>query len=493
MSVQNQRIAGRYELHDQLGAGAMGLVWRATDLKLERVVAVKELLLPSHLDLRAIEQARRRAQREARIAARLHHPNAITVHDVVEHDGQPWLIMEYLPSKSLAAVLAERGPLPVPDAVRVGKHMADALAAAHKASVVHRDVKPGNVLLGAEGAVKITDFGISRALDDTSATATGHYAGTPAYFAPEVARGQEAGYPSDVFSLGATLYDAVEGTPPFGLTDNSIAQLYRAAAGTIRPPERAGALTPLLTRLLALDPSARPTMAEVAASLAALARNTAPTPTVVVDLRDQVTSSFPALTPSTVDDRRNRRRATAGLVAALVVLAAAVGGAFLYANNAKRSEASTSPSSTSSTPPSKPSTPQSTSARPVAATPFIGEASKKCLDVPQKAIENSTATTISDCNGGSNQQWAPTAAGELRVYGTKCLQPRLADTQQGTIVEIFDCNGSVHQRWTVNRDLSIVGRQSGLCLDVLASGTEFGTPVVLWPCTGGANQQWRQS
>ncbi|HWO67355.1 MAG TPA: serine/threonine-protein kinase, partial [Umezawaea sp.] len=348
MSQQNRLIAGRYELRDQLGAGAMGVVWRAGDLKLERVVAVKELLLPSHLDDKAVEQARRRAQREARIAARLHHPNAITVHDVVEHDGQPWLIMEYLPSQSLATVLAERGPLPIGDVVRIGKHMADALAAAHKASVVHRDVKPGNVLLGAEGTVKITDFGISRALDDTAATATGNYAGTPAFFAPEVARGQEAGYPSDVFSLGATLYNAVEGQPPFGITDNSIAQLYRAAAGTVRPPERAGALAPLLARLLALDPRARPTMAEAAEALDTLARTTAPTPTLVVDLRDQLTSSFTLPPRSHTDERRSRRRAAAGLVVALVVLIAVVTGAFLYADSTKRSDASTGPATTSS-------------------------------------------------------------------------------------------------------------------------------------------------
>ncbi|MCS7479472.1 protein kinase [Umezawaea endophytica] len=486
MSQQNRLIAGRYELRDQIGAGAMGVVWRAGDLKLERVVAVKELLLPSHFDAQAVQQARRRAQREARIAARLHHPNAITVHDVVEQDGQPWLIMEYLPSQSLAAILAERGPLPVGDAVRIGKHMADALAAAHKASVVHRDVKPGNVLLGAEGTVKITDFGISRALDDTTATATGHYAGTPAFFAPEVARGQEAGYPSDVFSLGATLYNAVEGVPPFGITDNSIAQLYRAAAGTIRPPERAGALTPLLARLLDLDPRARPTMAEAAEALDVLARSTAPTPTLVVDLRDQLTSSFTLPPRSPSHEQRSRRRAAAGLAVALVVLIAVVSGAFYYANVAKRSEASTPPPSSSSSAP-----PKSTSAKPPVTAPLVVESSGKCLDVPGKATENGTAVTIFDCNGGDNQLWTPTAAGELRVYnGAKCLDARLAGTEPGTSVDIHDCNGGANQKWALNADRSITGKQSGLCLDVLASGTDYGTPVVLWTCAGGTNQRW---
>jgi serine/threonine protein kinase len=493
VSQQNRLIAGRYELRDQLGAGAMGVVWRAGDLKLERVVAVKELLLPSHLDAQAVQQARRRAQREARIAARLHHPDAITVHDVVEHDGQPWLIMEYLPSKSLATVLAERGPLPVGDVVRIGKHMADALTAAHKASVVHRDVKPGNVLLGADGAVKITDFGISRALDDTTATATGSYAGTPAFFAPEVARGQEAGYPSDVFSLGATLYNAVEGQPPFGITDNSIAQLYRAAAGTIRPPERAGALSPLLARLLALDPRARPTMAETAEALGTLSRNTAPTPTLVVDLRDQLTASFTLPPRSTSDERRSRRRAAAGLAAALVVVAALVTGAFLYADSAKRSDASTPPPSSSSTSPAKSSPAKSSSAKPPVAAPLVVDGSGKCLDVPGRATENGTAVTIFDCNGGDNQEWTFTAAGELRVYdGAKCLDARLAGTEPGTSVDIHDCNGGPNQKWTFGTDRSITGEQSGLCLDVVGGGADFGTPVVLWTCAGGANQHWRQ-
>jgi serine/threonine protein kinase len=488
-------IAGRYELHEQLGAGAMGMVWRASDLRLERVVAVKELLLPSHLDEQAAQQARRRARREARIAARLHHANAITVHDVVEHDGQPWLIMEYLPSQSLAAVLAERGSLPVADVVRIGKHMADALAAAHKASVVHRDVKPGNVLLGAEGAVKITDFGISRALDDTAATATSHYAGTPAFFAPEVARGEEAGYPSDVFSFGATLYNAVEGTPPFGLTDNSIAQLYRAAAGVVRPPERAGALTPLLAQMLALDPRARPTMAETAERLTALARNTAPSPTLVVDLRDQMTASFAAQPPSTAKERTSRRRAVAGLTAVLVLLVAVVCGAFLYANRDQEPQTPAlqpTTTTTTTTTTTKASVAVTTTGKLPVAVPLISEATGKCLDVPNKATDNLTPLTIFDCNGGSNQQWTATEAGELRVYGTKCLDARQAGTQPGTIVDIYDCNGTPAQKWTPKPDGSIVGKQSGLCLDVLGAGVDYGTPVGLWTCAGVKNQQWRQ-
>ena len=345
MSEENRRVAGRYELSERVGGGAMGLVWLARDLRLDRVVAVKELLLPSHLDEKQSEQARRRAMREARIAARLQHPNAIAVYDVVEDDGQPWLIMEYLPSKSLAVVIADSGPLPVDDVVRIGGQLAAALAAAHKASVVHRDVKPGNVLLGDAGAVKITDFGISRAIDDATATATGRSVGTPAFFSPEVAKGEDGGYPSDVFSLGATLYNAVEGTPPFGISENSIAQLHRVAEGTIRPPEKAGTLTPVLLRLLDPDPDTRPTMAEAAEELAVLAEISEPTPTLVEEVpapeaeakTDPVPPPPPSppSPPSTEDEEKRRRRAVFGLIGVTVLLLAVVGAAFWFANRDK--------------------------------------------------------------------------------------------------------------------------------------------------------------
>jgi serine/threonine protein kinase len=209
--------------------------------------------------------------REGRIAARLHHPNAIAVYDVAEEDGQPWLIMEYLPSKSLSTVLTERGSLPPHEVARIGAQMAAALAAAHSAGIVHRDIKPGNVLLGDDGTVKITDFGISRATGDVTVTATGMLAGTPAYLAPEVAKGYDPGPPSDVFSLGSTLYAAVEGEPPFGVNENTLAMLHAVAAGQINPTRQAGPLTPLLTRLLQVEPTERPNMTQAQEALAAVA------------------------------------------------------------------------------------------------------------------------------------------------------------------------------------------------------------------------------
>jgi serine/threonine protein kinase len=253
----------------------MGAVWLARDELLGRDVAVKQVLIPVGSDPEATEGHRGAAMREGRIAARITHPHAVSVYDMVDDGGTPWLIMEYLPSRSLAQVLTDRGTLPVQQVAQIGAQVADALIATHAAGVVHRDVKPGNILIGeggrSEGLVKITDFGISRARGDVSLTQTGVVKGTPAYLAPEVARGQEPDEASDVYSLGATLYACLEGTPPFGMTENPLEMLYRVAGGDFSQPRNAGALTRPLMRMLASDPTERPTMTEVRDQLATLA------------------------------------------------------------------------------------------------------------------------------------------------------------------------------------------------------------------------------
>lgn len=272
MTVDGRVVAGRYRLGRRIGSGAMGVVWQAHDELLYRTVAVKQLLLQPGQTEADAEEARRRAMREGRIAARLQHPNAVAVFDVVdEGDGMPWLVMEYVPSRSLSAVLEEQGTLTPQEAARIGMHVASALAAAHAAGIVHRDVKPGNVLLGDDGTVKITDFGISRAQGDSTVTATGMLAGTPAYLAPEIAKGHDPTPSSDVFSLGATLYAAVEGIPPFGLSDNPLALLHKVASGQIDPPRQAGPLTQPLLSLLAPDPTERVTMVRCRDALGAVA------------------------------------------------------------------------------------------------------------------------------------------------------------------------------------------------------------------------------
>jgi eukaryotic-like serine/threonine-protein kinase len=345
VTVGARLVADRYRLDQPVGAGAMGVVWRAHDLRLDRTVALKELLTQPGLADAEAETAKARAMREGRIAARLQHPHAICVYDVALDTGStgdrsvPWLVMEYLPSRSLATVLAERGTLSPHEAAMVGRQVAAALAAAHAAGIVHRDIKPGNILLGRNGTVKITDFGISRASWDATVTRTGILAGTPAYFAPEVARGELPGPAGDVFSLGATLYAAVEGQPPFGLDENTLALLRAVAEGRVRPPQQAGPLSAVLLQLLTNDPRQRPSMPDAVAALRAVERASLPAPRAA----EPVTPPRAPATPTAMDlptgappgaarrespvpDRTPRRRPSVLLAAAgcLVVLAVAL-------------------------------------------------------------------------------------------------------------------------------------------------------------------------
>ncbi|MFI5781446.1 serine/threonine-protein kinase [Nocardia sp. NPDC051570] len=261
-------IAGHYRLVERIGSGGTGVVWRAVDERLERSVAIKQILTQPSLPPGEKEIVRQRASREARNAARFQHPNAIVVFDITDHEGDPCLIMEYLASQSLAVVLSSQGTLPLPQVARIGEQVASALIAAHRAGIVHRDVKPGNVLLGENGTVKITDFGISKAKGDVTLTATGLISGTAAYLAPEVARGAEPTPAADVFALGATLFHSLEGEPPYGSNPNPLALLYAAANGQLSQPRNAGPLTDLLLDLLSFDPEDRPSMPEVRDHLA---------------------------------------------------------------------------------------------------------------------------------------------------------------------------------------------------------------------------------
>ncbi|SDP14043.1 hypothetical protein SAMN04487905_102143 [Actinopolyspora xinjiangensis] len=275
MSDEGRLVAGRYRVQRRIGSGAMGVVWECVDERLHRTVAVKQLLTQPGLDPAEAEEARQRAMREGRIAARLQHPHAVSVYDVAEENGEPVLVMEYLPSTSLASMMSEHGPLPPREVARIGAQVAAALGAAHSAGVVHRDIKPGNVLLGDEGTVKITDFGISRAQGDVAVTKTGMLAGTPAYLSPDVACGKEPSPASDVFSLGATLYAAIEGRPPFGQNENTLALLHSVAAGKVEPPRNAGPMTEPLLAMLRPDAEERPDMAQVHEMLQAVAEGQA--------------------------------------------------------------------------------------------------------------------------------------------------------------------------------------------------------------------------
>jgi serine/threonine protein kinase len=260
--AEDRIVAGRYRLSRVVGRGGMGVLWAARDEMLGREVAVKELRPVIGADG---EVARERALREARAAARVTHPSAVTVYDVVEEDGRPWIVMELLPSRTLADALAVDGPLALPAVARIGLDLLDALTAAHEAGVVHRDVKPGNVLL-ADGRAVLVDFGIAMVDGDASLTSTGLLLGSPAFMAPERARGEKPTPASDLWSLGATLFTAVEGDAPFR-RDGQLPTLAAVVTQAAPPAEHAGPLRPLLAGLLARDPADRPTAAEARAQL----------------------------------------------------------------------------------------------------------------------------------------------------------------------------------------------------------------------------------
>jgi len=270
-----RRIAGRYRLIETVGRGGMGIVWRAEDEVLGRSVAVKQVLIPPHLPDQEQEVLRERVLREARAAARLHDPAAVTVFDVVEEGGSPYLVMELVDAASLAEVVRDDGPLAPAEVARIGVAVLGALEAAHGVGIIHRDVKPGNVMVCHNGRVLLTDFGIASTQGDPSITQTGLLLGSPAYIAPERARGEVGGAPSDLWALGATLFTAVEGTPPYD-GDGALQTLTAVVEGRRRPTRLAGPLAPVLESMLAEDPSARPTVGQARAMLEEVRRGGRP-------------------------------------------------------------------------------------------------------------------------------------------------------------------------------------------------------------------------
>src|SRR4051812_46566602 len=258
MAPQGRLLAGRYRLHRLIGRGGMGTVWSAHDDVLGRDVAVKEVIPPPDLTPEQRDVVRERTLREARAAARITHPSAVTVYDVVEDGGHPYIVMQLLPPHTLADVLAQSGPLPPERVARIGLDLVDALETAHRVGVLHRDVKPANVLLAPDGRAVLTDFGIARVDDDPTLTATGMLVGSPAYMPPERARGEAPTSASDLWSLGATLFAAVEGQPPFR-REGQLPTLNAVLTEPVPPAVHAGPLRPVLDALLTRDPAQRPT------------------------------------------------------------------------------------------------------------------------------------------------------------------------------------------------------------------------------------------
>ncbi|MFD7627126.1 serine/threonine-protein kinase [Streptomyces sp. NPDC059851] len=254
-------LAGRYRLVEPIGSGGMGKVWRAHDELLHRTVAVKELTAGLYVAQADRDVLHARTQKEARAAARIQHPAVVTVHDVLEHDDRPWIVMEYIDGPSLAEAAKAAGRIEPREAARIGLHVLGALRAAHAVGVLHRDVKPGNVLLAKDGRVLLTDFGIAAIEGDSSITRTGEIVGSIDYLAPERVTGGTPDPASDLWSLGATLYTAVEARSPFRRT-SPISSLQ--AVVNDEPPalRQSGPLGPVITALLRKDPEERPSAQE---------------------------------------------------------------------------------------------------------------------------------------------------------------------------------------------------------------------------------------
>ena len=359
-------IDGRFQLLDKLGGGAMGLVWRAYDLALEREVALKEVrpdeaIDPADATLAA--RQRERVLREARALARLQHPNVVTIFHVVDTPDlrHPWLVMELVAGGSLADLLRD-GPLPPATAARIGRGVLAALDAANRAGIQHRDVKPGNVLLRPDGTPVLTDFGIAAVQGSTHLTATGSVIGSPEYIAPERLRGVEGDPASDLWSLGILLYIAVEGHNPMR-RPTTMATLAAVLDSPIPEPVHAGPLTPVLAGLLQRDPAAR-MRAEVADRLLAEAAAYVGT---LAGPRPQ--DSTPPVDSASPPASTNGRRRSGVLFGAAVALTAVVGlvGALLWATRSHPAGPSASGSGEPRPGGSSASALASTSATPVAA------------------------------------------------------------------------------------------------------------------------------
>lgn len=321
-------IARRYRAVSAIGRGGMGTVWLCRDEVLNRDVAVKQVrTLPGESSLGTA-----RAMREARSAAALNHENAVAIFDVVDHDGHPWLVMEYVEGQSLAHLVAEDGPLSPQIVARFGEQLAAALGQAHGLGIIHRDVKPANVLITTDGRAKISDFGIARRDQDEQLTQVGLMTGTPAYFSPELARGADPSRASDVYALGATLYTAVEGRTPYEGDSNAINVLRRIDTSEPRPVYHAGPLRPALAAMMAPTPESRWTMHESRRRLSDVAAG-----------RSASTSPKTATPKSATPDQRNRTRTPVTLAVVLTLVMLAGLGAFILFDGDAKDAAVSSP------------------------------------------------------------------------------------------------------------------------------------------------------
>jgi serine/threonine protein kinase len=333
-------IADRYQIVRAVGRGGMGTVWLCTDRVLGREVAVKQI---GHLPGESTTDVAR-ALREARSAAALNHPNVVSIFDAIEEDDHIWLVMAYVPGRSLSELLGEEGRLEPGRAAWIGAQVADGLSAAHLRGTTHRDVKPGNILVGENDHAQISDFGIARTVGDSQLTQTGMVTGTPGYFSPQLARGEDPSTADDVWALGATLFAATEGQPPYPTEGNALAQLSLIATTDPPRPERAGALTDVIQKMMASEPAERLTMADVAFHLHQITDQAVITGTqerIAPLASPAVVEPEPDPVP-TISDTRPRRRWRLVLLGVAAAALVAIGAWTVLADDPGEQEPTTS-------------------------------------------------------------------------------------------------------------------------------------------------------
>jgi tRNA A-37 threonylcarbamoyl transferase component Bud32 len=536
-------LSGRYRLIDPIGEGGMGRVWHARDELLGRDVAVKEITSEG-LTRVELGDLRERAIREARAIAQISHPCVISIFDVVAGET-PWIVMELVRSRSLQQVINRDGPLAPPEAARIGLAVLAGLRAAHQQGILHRDVKPANVLLASDGRVVLTDFGLAMMAGDSSMTRTGVVLGSPSFLAPERALDEPADAKADLWSLGATLYAAIDGRPPY---QKSTPMATLSALMTQPPPVsgRAGALQPVLAALLRRDPAARADTDEAERLLRDAMAGTAPAADVTVATPEPPpppAAPPPAAPPPAAGPRPRRRWLIPAVAAAALAGGVALGQPFTNATSsgssvppaagfsaagpegptaapgratdapvaASRSAANpaaprpsttrgsarpaagaSAASLTSSAPvrPGSPATPSATAATgpavpPVTAGggPIRNHGTGTCLRVPGPGGE----LQLWRCDGSDGQRFHFPGDGTMRVLG-QCVE--LASTANGSRMRAAACSGSARQQFTLTTARDLVSPSADRCVDVPDWNTGNGVPAQIWTCAGTDNQKW---
>ncbi|CAM5521942.1 serine/threonine protein kinase [Streptomyces aurantiogriseus] len=531
MSDEGRLIAGRYRVLDRIGRGGMATVWRAHDNLLARQVAVKKLHPQPHLDDDELATLFERARREARSAARISHPNVVVVHDVVDDEGVPIIVMEYVPSTTLGDLIAAHGPVPLEEVCRIGRGVIAALRAAHRAGVLHRDVKPANVLLAEDGRVVLTDFGIAQASENSHLTRTGQLVGSVDFIAPERLIGATPGPEADLWALGATLFQAVDGRSPF-LRDTVTETMYAIAMGPVPEVRGAGPLTPLIQGLLASDPTERLSAedaermlrtpaGEVGSSVVPPAvravAGDAPAQAAKPEseTRPEAARSGHATRDAAADEAaaESRQPATAlqaqrpsGRSKKPVVLAAVVATAVLTAIAllVTTTPEKKSASATASDGPLLPgdTTPQSADASASAtSSPVSSPSSSATSGVPsQTALTPSQSTSTAarekvepepgggdtSVEDGSGSSVTPAGRALVVAASGKCLSS--GDGTEGIQLFQATCDGSTAQQWRIGSDGTI--RSSGACMTVAGGATDDRTKIQLAGCDGSLSQRF---